>query len=210
MARLYVFSAGALVAALLGGIGYLAATAPGAGDRFAACRATRIAGGVEAIGGPFTLVNGAGETVTDAEVIAEPAIVYFGYSFCPDICPFDAARNADAADLLAKNGVSATPVFVSIDPERDTPQVVGAFAAALHPKMVGLTGTPEQVRAASRAFRSYFRKQDGDPDHYLVDHSAVSYLALPGHGVVEVFRRDVTARQMAKAVACFASAAAAN
>ena len=207
MTRIYAISAVALVAALLGGIGYMILTGPGGDDRFADCRATRIAGGMESIGGPFTLVNGAGETVTEAEVITEPAIVYFGYTFCPDICPFDAARNADAVDLLAEMGVAATPVFVSIDPERDTPEVVGDFAANMHPKMIGLTGSLEQVRAASQAYRTYFRKQEGDPDYYLVDHSTFTYLALPGHGVVEVFRRETTAEEMAEAVACFAEAA---
>ena len=207
MTRLYAISAVALVAALLGGIGYMILIGPDGEDPFAACRTTQISGGMDAIGGPFTLVNGAGETVTEAEVITEPTILYFGYTFCPDICPFDTARNADAVDLLAEMGVSATPVFISIDPERDTPEVVGDFAANMHPKMIGLTGSPDQVRAASQAYRTYFRKQEGDPDYYLVDHSTFTYLALPGHGVVEVFRRETTAEEMAEAVACFAEAA---
>ncbi|MDH3262869.1 MAG: SCO family protein [Paracoccaceae bacterium] len=210
MTRLYAISAVALVAVMLGGIGYMILTGPGGDDPFAACRTTQVSGGMGSIGGPFTLVNGGGETVTEAEVITEPAILYFGYTFCPDICPFDAARNADAVDLLAGMGVSATPVFISIDPERDTPEVVGDFAANMHPKMIGLTGSPEQVRTASQAYRTYFRKQEGDPDYYLVDHSTFSYLALPDHGVVEVFRRDTTAEEMARAVACFAAAASSN
>jgi protein SCO1/2 len=207
MTRIYAISAVALVAAMLGGIGYMILTGPSGDDPFAQCRTTRIAGGMDAIGGPFTLVNAEGETVTDADVITEPTILYFGYTFCPDICPFDNARNADAVDLLAEMGVSATPMFISIDPERDTPEVVGAFAANMHPKMIGLTGSPEQVRAASQAYRTYFRKQEGDPDYYLVDHSTFTYLVLPGHGVVEVFRRETTPEEMAKAVACFAEAA---
>jgi protein SCO1/2 len=207
MTRIYAISAVALVAAMLGGIGYMILTGPSGDDPFAQCRTTRIAGGMDAIGGPFTLVNAEGETVTDADVITEPTILYFGYTFCPDICPFDNARNADAVDLLAEMGVSATPMFISIDPERDTPEVVGAFAANMHPKMIGLTGSPEQVRAASQAYRTYFRKQEGDPDYYLVDHSTFTYLVLPSHGVVEVFRRETTPEEMAKAVACFAEAA---
>ncbi len=207
MTRIYAVSAVALVAAMLGGIGYMILAGHRGDDPFATCRTTRIAGGMESIGGPFTLVNGAGETVTEAEVVTEPAIVYFGYTFCPDVCPLDAARNAHAADLLAEAGVSTTPVFISIDPERDTPEVVAEFADAMHPKMIGLTGSPEQVRAASQAYRTYFRKQDGDPDYYLVDHSTFSYLVLPGHGVVEVFGRDTTAEEMAGAVACFAKSA---
>jgi protein SCO1/2 len=88
--------------------------------------------------------------------------------------------------------------------------VVAEFADAMHPKMIGLTGSPEQVRAASQAYRTYFRKQEGDPEFYLVDHSTFSYLVLPGHGVVEVFRRETTAEEMAKAVVCFAGQARSN
>jgi protein SCO1/2 len=144
--------------------------------------------------------------VTDADVITEPALVYFGYTFCPDVCPFDTARNADAVDLLADRGMSVTPVFITIDPERDTPEAVGEFASNLHPKMVGLTGSAEQIKAASQAYRTYYKKQDGDPDYYLVDHSTFTYLVLPGAGFVDYFRREVMPEQMADRVACFIEA----
>ncbi len=176
------------------------------GDRFAQCRAGQVAGGD--IGGPFTLVNKDGMTVTDADVITTPSIVYFGYTFCPDVCPFDNARNAAAVDLLEERGIVATPVFISIDPERDTPEVVGRFADNFHDRMIGLTGSPEQVAAASRAYRTYYRKQDGDPEYYLVDHSTFSYLVLPGHGFVDFFRREDSPEAMVDRVACFVDAAA--
>jgi protein SCO1/2 len=207
MTRSYALSAVALIAAMLGGLGYMILTGPAGDDRFAACRATRVAGGAGTVGGPFALVDASGRTVSDTEVLTEPSLIYFGYTFCPDVCPFDAARNADAVDLLAERGVSVTPVFISIDPVRDTPQAVGEFAAAMHPKMIGLTGSEAQVQAASQAYRTYYRKQDGDPDYYLVDHSTFTYLVLPEHGVVEFFRRETTPEEMADAVACFVGAA---
>lgn len=207
MTRLYAGTAAAAVLALIGGSAWFVLSGGGADDPFASCRSAQVAGGSGAIGGPFTLVDGQGRTVTDAEVFTEPSILYFGYTFCPDVCPLDTSRNAEAVDILAERGISATPVFVSIDPERDTPEVVGDFAANMHPKMIGLTGSPEQVRAASQAYRTYYRKQEGDPDYYLVDHSTFTYLVLPGHGFVEFFRRETTSEQMADAVACFVQAA---
>ncbi len=193
------------VAALLGGIWF--ATRPASTeDAFAQCRGAQVAGGAGAIGGPFTLVNAAGETVTDADVITKPTILYFGYTYCPDVCPFDTARNADAVDLLTQRGYDVQPVFISVDPERDTPEVVGDFAARIHEDMIGLTGSAEQVKAASQAYRTYYRKQDGDPEYYLVDHSTFSYLVLPKDGFVDFFRRETTAEQMADTVACFVDA----
>ena len=173
------------------------------GDQFAQCRASTVAGGAGAIGGPFELVNAQGETVTDADVITEPSILYFGYTFCPDVCPLDVNRNAIAVDELQERGLSTTPVFISIDPQRDTPDVVGDFAENMHEKMIGLTGSPEQVKAASKAYRTYYRAQDTDDEFYLVDHSTFSYLVLPEHGFVEFFRREISPEQMADTVACF-------
>jgi len=205
MTRIYAGSALALVAAMLGVTLYLVLRGPG-DDPFAGCRSARIAGGMGAIGGPFTLINTEGRRVTEAEVITEPSILYFGYTFCPDVCPFDAARNAEAVDILEAKGISATPIFISIDPERDTPEVLADFVANMHPGMIALTGSAEEVRAASQAYRTYYQKQEGDPDYYLVDHSTFSYLVLPGHGVVEFFRRETTGAEMAEAVACFVEA----
>ena len=170
---------------------------------FAQCRATTVAGDGNQIGGPFELVNAAGETVTDADVITEPSLIYFGYTFCPDVCPLDTARNAEAVDILAERGLSVTPVFISIDPDRDTPEVVGDFAYNLHEKMIGLTGSPAQVDAASKAYRTYYRAHDKSDEFYLVDHSTFTYLVLPEHGFVEFYRRDASAEAMADSVACF-------
>ncbi len=177
------------------------------GERFAQCREGQVAGGAGAIGGPFTLVGADGGTATDGDVITEPTLVYFGYTFCPDVCPIDSARNAQAVDLLAEEGISATPVFITIDPKRDTPQVVGDFAANFHERMVGLTGSEAQVRAASQAYRTYYQAHDdGSDPYYLVDHSTFTYLALPEEGVVEYFRREDSAQDIARRTACFARA----
>ncbi|KAE9630836.1 SCO family protein [Parasedimentitalea maritima] len=202
MTRLYAVIASVSVAALLGGVWVMTQRGQD-GDKFAQCRSSQIAGGTAQIGGPFELINAKGETVTDKDVITEPSLIYFGYTFCPDVCPMDTARNAEVVDVLAERGQSITPVFISIDPARDTPEVVGDFSENLHERMIGLTGSAEQVKAASRAYKTYFKAQPADDEYYLVDHSTFSYLVMPDQGFVEFFRRDEEPEKMADRVGCF-------
>ncbi len=172
-------------------------------DKYAQCRTSTVVGGAGSLGGALELVDASGQTVTDKDIFTEPTLLYFGYTFCPDVCPMDTVRNAEAVDLLAEQGYVATPAFISIDPERDTPEVVGEFAEAVHPKMIGLTGSLEQIKAASKTYRTYYNKQDAEDEYYLVDHSTMTYLVMPNEGYVEFFRRDVPPESMAKTVACF-------
>jgi protein SCO1/2 len=205
MTRLYAGLA-ALIAVL--GLGFMGwkAFLDRPDDAFAQCRQGQVAGGD--IGGPFTLVNTAGQTVTDAEVLAKPALVYFGYTFCPDVCPFDMARNVEAVDILAERGFEVTPVFISIDPERDTPEALADYASNMHPDLVALTGSADQVKVASQAYKTFYRKQESEDEFYLVDHSTFTYLMLPGTGFVDFFRREITSEEMADSVSCFLEAGA--
>ncbi len=208
MTRLYAIIAAVSITLLSVGI-WVLTLGTGGDDKFGQCRTGVVAGGTDQIGGTFTLVDETGKTVTEKDVITEPTLIYFGYTYCPDVCPMDAARNAEAVTLLEDRGYSVKPVFISIDPERDTPEQLADFTDYLHPRMLGLTGTPEQVKQASQAYRTYFKKQkpeDGDDEFYLVDHSTFTYLTLPEVGFVEYFRRDETAEQMADKVACFVDA----
>ncbi|MEV8465175.1 SCO family protein [Fluviibacterium sp. DFM31] len=205
MTRLFAILASVLVVVLLGvGVAYV--LLPRADqDLFAQCREGQVAGGD--IGGPFELLDKDGQTVTDADVITGPSLLYFGYTFCPDVCPLDNSRNVEAVDILDERGIAVTPIFISIDPERDTPEVVGEFAFNLHDRMIGLTGSPEQVKAASQAYKTYYKAHsDKDDPYYLVDHTTMTYLVFPEHGFVDFFRRDVSPQQMADRVACFVDA----
>ncbi|RVV97994.1 SCO family protein [Mesobaculum littorinae] len=211
-----ILVAGAAAAALVlaGGVAWWA-LGPAGDDRFAGCGGAQVAGGAGAIGGPFELVSETGETVTSDDVIDAPTLVYFGYTFCPDVCPFDAARNAEAVDLLEERGHEVKPVFITIDPERDTPEVLAEYTDYLHPRMLGLTGSESQVQTAVEAYKVYRARREGaDPDYYLMDHTAYTYLMLPGTGFVDFFRgapsaeRDgLTAEAMAEDVACYLDAA---
>lgn len=155
------------------------------------------------VGGPFDLVNSYGETVTDEDVIDRPALVYFGYTFCPDVCPFDMAKNANATDLLAEAGHDVRLVFVTVDPDRDTPEMLDDFRSNMYPDMVALTGSDAQIRKAAAAYRVYYSRGSGPDEFYLVDHSTFTYLMMPGNELVAFFRRDNTAADIAEKAACY-------
>ena len=197
--KAFAIAASIGVVALVGASAYLVLAGRGSSSE---CRESRIVGGTAQIGGPFELVDGSAATVDDKDVIDKPSLIYFGYAFCPDVCPLDNARNAAAVELLSERGLDLGAIFISIDPERDTPDVVREYAELFHPEMVGLTGSAKQVADAAKAFRVYFKK-NGDDEYYLMDHSSFTYLVFPGPEVVEFFRREHTAEQVAETAACY-------
>lgn len=177
-----------------------------AGDPLAACRQGMAAGD---LGGPFTLQDTAGREVTDRSLFTRPTLLYFGFASCPDICPMDNARNVAAVDILQEQGFDVQPAFVSVDPARDTPEVLAALAANLHPDMVALTGTEAQVAQAAQAFRVVYRLEPPEDDgFYLVSHTSMTYLMLPGGAFADFFRRDAAPEDVAARTACFLEAAA--
>ena len=135
------------------------------------------------LGGDFTLTDKAGKPVRYADFAGKWRILYFGYTFCPDVCPLDVqhlmqgfhAFGRAHPDLAART----VPMFISIDPGRDTPQAVGQFAGAFGPELVGLTGTPDQVAVAAKAFAVFYQKRPGSNGSYLMDHSRAAYLMAP-------------------------------
>ena len=203
MVRLYAMSAAVMVSLMLGALGYLVYAGRGA-DAFAPCRTAAGAGGVNRLGGDFALMDQHGRPFGQSDLMARPALVYFGYSFCPDVCPFDLYRNAVAVDILSENSHDVVPVFISLDPARDTADQLALFARNLHPAMIAATGTPDQVRAAAGAYRVTYEQQPADTDgNYLIDHTTLTYLVLPGHGAVEVFSRATSPDDIAERTACF-------
>lgn len=198
-----VLLAFAIVAAAGLGIGSWFALRANADDRFAECRGTALATGGTQIGGPFTLTSETGETVTSEEVIEGLTLIYFGYTFCPDVCPLDAARNAMAVDLLAEKDIAVKPVFITIDPERDTAGELALFTDQIHPDMLGLTGPEEALRDARKAYLVYAAKSGEDTD-YLMDHTSYSYLMHPDHGLTVLFRHDQAAEEIVESAICVA------
>lgn len=204
MMRIYALSALTVIVASIAGTAVYLSMEPSTDDRFAQCRESTVAGGAAQIGGPFTLVSETGQTVTDADVIDGLSLVYFGYTYCPDICPVDLQRNGEAIYLLDERGVEGVePVFITIDPARDTPEQMAAYTDFMHPNMLGLTGSQEQIDAAIKAYRVYAQKVGDDPQDYLMDHSGFTYLMAPGEGMLEVFRREIQPEKMAEQLECF-------
>ncbi|NKJ43487.1 protein SCO1/2 [Novosphingobium sp. SG720] len=139
------------------------------------------------LGGDFTLVDQAGKTVRAADFAGKYTVFYFGYTYCPDVCPLDTANLMQGYHAFAKahpdQGARLVPVFVSIDPARDTPQVLAQFTGNFGKELVGLTGTPEQIAAVAKEFAVYYEKRaapkGSPPQAYLMDHSRAAYLMGP-------------------------------
>jgi len=136
------------------------------------------------IGGQFELIDKTGKTVRWSDFAGKYRMVYFGYTFCPDICPTDVQRMMQGHRIFARQSPALAKkvqgIFITVDPERDTPEVVGQFAAAFSDDLIGLTGAPERIKQAADEFRVYYSK--GEPTSgggYLVDHSAITYLFGP-------------------------------
>jgi protein SCO1/2 len=154
-----------------------------------------------AIGGPFTLEASDGKTITDETYRDKWQLIYFGYTLCPDACPTALNDIASAMQSLGPLAAKVQPIFITVDPDRDTPKVMGSFVKAFDNRIVGLTGTPQQIAAAARAFRVYYAKApDKDaPDGYLMDHSSVIYVMRPGDfHFVATFTHETSPDQMAE------------
>jgi protein SCO1/2 len=136
-----------------------------------------------AIGGPFALVDKGGKTVTWNDFRGKYRIVYFGYTFCPDACPLDMQQLikgfAQFEQASPERAAKIQPIFITVDPERDTPKVIGQWTAAFSPRLIGLTGTPDQVKAAAKAFAAYYSKGEETSGGYLMDHSRTAFLMDP-------------------------------
>ena len=150
------------------------------------------------IGGPFSLTDGDGKRVTDQDLRGKYALVYFGYTFCPDVCPTTLNQVAETMDRLGPRAERVRPVFITIDPRRDTPPVMKQYVASFDPRIIGLTGTEAEIAAVAKEFRVYYaphRTGDG-PNDYTMDHSSVLYLLGPDGKFVSPLRADEGAEQL--------------
>jgi cytochrome oxidase Cu insertion factor (SCO1/SenC/PrrC family) len=159
--------------------------------------------GLPKIGGAFSLVDQDSKAVTEADFKGKYMLVYFGYTYCPDVCPTSLSVITDALDLLGEKGDLITPVFITVDPERDDPAALKMYIEHFHPRLVGLTGSIEQIKAVTTAYKAYFAKVgDGyNDDDYSMDHSSITYLMGPDGNFVTHFGHGVEAEPMAKKLA---------
>ncbi len=189
-APLWLLAAAAAVAAIVAALWFTKANGP-----------TRVADPTTLIGGPFSLIDQTGKRVTEADFRGRYMLVFFGYTFCPDVCPVELQSMSAALDMLdQKTAAKVTPVFITIDPARDTVAVMAAYVKAFHPRLIGLTGTAEEIAAAARAYRIYYQKaaaEAADDDSYLMDHSAIVYLMGPDGKYVAHFSPGTKPEAMA-------------
>lgn len=152
------------------------------------------------IGGPFNLTNHLNQPVTDKEFLGKYMMVYFGYTYCPDICPMDLQIMTDALHMLDPDiAGQIQPVFISVDPERDTVDIMAEYIEYFHENLVGLTGTVEQIEAVKAEYRVYAAKADNTAD-YIVDHTAYTYLMDKEGNLLQHFRHAEDPTEMAKKI----------
>lgn len=160
--------------------------------------------GAADIGGPFRLIDHTGKRVTEADFKGRYMLLFFGYTHCPDVCPAELQTMGRAMDRLAAKGDNIVPVFISVDPERDSPAILKGYVAAFHPSMVGLTGSAAEIKAAAKAYKVYYRKQPGakpGDTKILMDHTSFIYLVGPDGKVVALIRGGTRPEVLAKELA---------
>ncbi len=161
-----------------------------------------ITSGEAAIGGPFTLVNQEGETITEADILGKPQLIYFGFSYCPDVCPVALQQMGQALSIVDPQGDVFTPIFISVDPERDTPDMLKTYVSNQgFPKgLQGLTGTPAQIEGVKSAYKVYAQKVTtaDNPDGYTVDHVSIIYLMDKKGKFLDIFTHDTSVPDMVK------------
>ena len=159
--------------------------------------------GSAAIGGAFMLTDQTGRTVTEADLKGRYALVFFGFTHCPDVCPLTLQVITQALEMTGPLGDPVTPVFITVDPDRDTPDAMGQYIANFHPRFVALTGAPDAVKQAADAYRVFFRKAadaakaEGDTADYMMEHSGFVYFMDRNGGYITHFGPKTTAEMMA-------------
>ncbi|KAM0875869.1 hypothetical protein ACQ4PT_036525 [Festuca glaucescens] len=157
--------------------------------------------GTAAIGGPFSLLNHDGKPVTEKDFLGKWTLLYFGFTHCPDICPDELQKMSAALNKIKeKEKLEIVPVFISVDPERDTVEQVHDYVKEFHEDLIGLTGTSEEIRKVARAYRVYYMKTEEEGSDYLVDHSIVMYLMNPKMEFVKFFGKNYDEDTLAQGI----------
>ena len=205
---------GALLAAALGAV-YLARDRGAQVSSTASAEKPLAEPGSVPIGGPFTLVDHTGSTVTEKDYRGKYLLVFFGFTHCPDVCPTTLYEIAQTLDRLGDKAQAVQPLFISVDPVRDTPETLAEYVKAFHPKIIGLTGTKAQIDKAVGAYRAFYEMRNPSENEvaptrkqrttkpggdYLVSHTSYTYLMSPQAQYLSHFSYGTTPEQMAKTI----------
>ncbi len=154
------------------------------------------------VGGPFTLVDQTGKSITDKDFRGKYMLIFFGYTYCPDVCPTELQVMMAALGTLGPRAAEVQPIFITIDPDRDTPEVMQSYVENFGPSLVGLTGTAEQIAQVAKAYRVYYAKSGNTKTQdYLMDHSSIIYLMGPDGHFVKHFTYTTDAAALAEGIA---------
>jgi cytochrome oxidase Cu insertion factor (SCO1/SenC/PrrC family) len=158
--------------------------------------------GTALVGGPFTLTDQTGKKVTQKDFLGHYMLVFFGYTYCPDVCPTELQVMSAALDSLGSKADKIQPIFITIDPQRDTPEVMKQYVANFYPRLTGLTGSPEEIATVAKAYRVYYSKIDGKSGaaNYLMDHSSIVYLMDTNGTFLKHFTYTTDAAELATAI----------
>jgi cytochrome oxidase Cu insertion factor (SCO1/SenC/PrrC family) len=156
--------------------------------------------GTALIGGPFTMLNQKGETVTDQTYIGKYTLVFFGFTFCKDVCPAELQVMTAAFAQMGADADKITPIFVSVDPDRDLPDVMASYVSNFDKRLQGLTGSPEQVAIMAKAYHVFYKKvpNPDDPKDYEMDHSSILYMMGPDGKFLKHFTYSTDAKALAE------------
>jgi protein SCO1 len=192
-ARLIAFVIAGFLIGAIAGAGVLLLATPQGGQPVQSS-------GAALIGGPFSLVGGDGKPVTDRDFRGRYMLIFFGFTHCPDICPAELQVITQALEQLGDKAKNVVPIFITLDPERDTPEAMANYVKSFGPNFVGLTGSPEAIAAAAKAYRVAYSKVENKESagDYSVDHSALVYLMDPEGRYVTHFSYGLSADQMAE------------
>jgi cytochrome oxidase Cu insertion factor (SCO1/SenC/PrrC family) len=192
-----------IVAAIVAYISLPDRAGPGAGSGGAGQSGNdglRVASSDE-IGGPFELVDHHGDAFSSSDISGDYKLMFFGFTYCPDFCPQELSTMAQVIDLLEDESDTLHPLFVTIDPERDTPEAMADYVDLFHPRIIGLTGSSEQVADVASTFRVFYQRSESEQfEDYMMDHSTFTYLMGPDDENLAIFAHGATAEEMAAAI----------
>lgn len=204
---LFVLLAALLAIALAAGIAWMRLNSRSAGSADGTGGEIAVATGIQ-IGGPYSLIAQDGNRVTDESFQGKFQLIFFGFTFCPDVCPTELSRIADAMQRMGPDAEKVQPIFITVDPERDTPEAMGEYVRHFDQRIVGLTGSREEIDQVIATYRVFARKvQEPNSNQYVMDHSTFLYLLGPDGEFVTMYRYGTEPDELAKSLKSYVDTA---
>ena len=167
---------------------------------FASCGINTSVKSFKSFNKDFNLIHEDGFLISRKQLIDQPSLIYFGYTYCPDICPFDLMRNAQVVELLKNENIKIKPIFITLDPNRDNLEILKEYTDFHHKDMIGLTGSEKEIDRIKKIFMIYSQMPNDTSGDYVINHSTFSYFILPDVGLVTYFTRKDKVEKMSNTI----------